>query len=58
MLVTIAGKGGVGKTTLTALLCAALAQAGPGPILVVDGDSVGALHLALGLPAPANVDER
>lgn len=52
MLVTIAGKGGVGKTTLAALLCAELAQVVPRPILVVDGDPVGALHLALGLPAP------
>ena len=52
MIVTFSGKGGVGKTTLAALLIDETAQQHPGPILVVDGDPAMSLHLALGLPTP------
>jgi CO dehydrogenase maturation factor len=53
MIISISGKGGVGKTTVTALLLDELARGGyPGPILAVDADPAGTLHLALNLPSP------
>jgi CO dehydrogenase maturation factor len=53
MIITLAGKGGVGKTTLAALILDELARADyPGPVLAVDGDPAPTLHLALGLPEP------
>lgn len=52
-LVAISGKGGVGKTTITALLAQALLDAGAStPLLLADGDPAATLHLALGLPLP------
>ncbi len=52
-IVSLSGKGGVGKTTLTALILDELARKGfPGPVLAVDGDPAMTLHLALGLPTP------
>lgn len=52
-IVTVSGKGGVGKTTVTALLLQEmLALGAPAPILAVDGDPALTLHLALGLGAP------
>lgn len=53
MLLTVSGKGGVGKTTLTALLVDELGrQQYPGRVLVVDADPAQTLHFALGIPAP------
>jgi CO dehydrogenase maturation factor len=46
----ISGKGGVGKTTLTALLARQAAARGK-PVLAVDADSNPNLHLALGFPS-------
>jgi len=56
-IVTISGKGGVGKTTTTALLLDELARAGyAGRLLVVDGDPAMTLYQALGqAPPPATV---
>lgn len=53
MIISISGKGGVGKTTLTALFLDELARGGyPGPVLAVDADPAGTLPLALNLPSP------
>lgn len=52
-IITFSGKGGVGKTTTTALLLDELARAGyQGRLLVVDGDPATTLYLALGLTPP------
>src|SRR5262245_541887 len=54
MIVTFAGKGGVGKTSLCALLLDELLWRGyEGSVLVVDADPAMTLHLTLGLPEPA-----
>jgi len=53
MLITVSGKGGVGKTTITALLVDELLRLGyPGRLLVVDADPAQTLHLALGVAEP------
>jgi CO dehydrogenase maturation factor len=55
MLITISGKGGVGKTTVTALLVdELLRQQYPGRLLVVDADPAQTLHLALGVAEPGS----
>ena len=56
-IVTISGKGGVGKTTTTALLLDEMARTGyAGRLLVVDGDPAMTLYEALGqTPPPATV---
>ena len=51
--VAIAGKGGTGKTTLSALLVRCLQEAGVCPILAVDADPNSNLAEALGSRAPA-----
>lgn len=48
MRVFVAGKGGVGKTTVTGALCAAIAEAGV-EVIAIDAD--GSPNLALGLDA-------
>lgn len=54
MIVTVSGKGGVGKTSLAALILDELARREyTGRVLAVDGDPASTLHLALGLPEPA-----
>ncbi len=52
LMIAIAGKGGVGKTTCSALLLRALAASGARPLLAVDADPNANLHLLLGFPAP------
>jgi CO dehydrogenase maturation factor len=53
MLATISGKGGVGKTSVAAIILDEMARHGfTGRVLAVDGDPAGTLHLALGVPAP------
>lgn len=52
LMIAIAGKGGVGKTTCSALLLRALAASGVRPLLAVDADPNANLHLLLGFPAP------
>jgi CO dehydrogenase maturation factor len=51
-LIAVAGKGGVGKTTCSALLLRALAGSGIRPLLAVDADPNANLHLLLGFPEP------
>jgi CO dehydrogenase maturation factor len=55
MMVAVAGKGGVGKTTCSALLLRGLALAGVRPLLAVDADPNANLHLLLALPLPAGL---
>jgi CO dehydrogenase maturation factor len=50
MKIALSGKGGVGKTTLTALLARQAATRGH-PVLVIDADPNPNLHIALGLPS-------
>ncbi len=47
--VAIAGKGGIGKTTLSALLVRALVESGVTPVLAVDADPNSCLAEALGV---------
>ncbi len=55
MLIAVAGKGGVGKTTCAALLLRGLASAGVRPLLAVDADPNANLHLLLGVPRPVGL---
>ncbi|MDQ3353501.1 MAG: AAA family ATPase [Actinomycetota bacterium] len=48
MRVALAGKGGAGKTTISATLCRLLARSGS-PVVAIDGDSNPNLALALGI---------
>ncbi|MFV0528593.1 MAG: AAA family ATPase [Lachnospiraceae bacterium] len=48
-VIAIAGKGGVGKTTLTGLIIQYLAEKGKGPILAVDADANSNLNEVLGV---------
>lgn len=47
-VIAVCGKGGVGKTALSALLARALTDAGVTPLLLVDADPVGGLTSAIG----------
>jgi len=53
--IALAGKGGTGKTTLTALLIRTMLASGRQPILAIDADPSTNLHLALGLPEPRTI---
>ncbi len=48
--IALAGKGGVGKTTIAAMVIKYLAQSQTGEILAIDADPSSNLNLALGLP--------
>ena len=48
--IAVGGKGGVGKTTLAALIVRGLLKKGKGPILVVDADPNTNLPEAVGMP--------
>ncbi len=47
--IALAGKGGVGKTTIAAMVIKYLAQSQTGPILAIDADPSSNLNMALGL---------
>jgi CO dehydrogenase maturation factor len=53
--IAISGKGGVGKTTLSALILQWLVAAGRTPVLAVDADANANLHEALGISYTATV---
>jgi CO dehydrogenase maturation factor len=55
--IALAGKGGTGKTTLSALLVRSMLRGGHKPILAIDADPATNLHLALGMPAPTTVGD-
>lgn len=48
--IAIAGKGGVGKSTVTALILKAFLEEKKGPVLLVDADPAGSLNMYLDLP--------
>ncbi len=48
--IALAGKGGVGKTTIATMVIKYLAQAQPGAILAIDADPSSNLNMTLGLP--------
>jgi len=48
-IIAVAGKGGVGKTTLSALIVTALTRRGRSPVLAVDADPNSCLGAALGV---------
>jgi len=48
--IAVAGKGGTGKTTITALIIDYLARNGKGAVLAIDADPSTNLNLALGVP--------
>ena len=50
--IAVAGKGGVGKTTCSALFLRGLALSGVRPLLAVDADPNSNLHQLLSLPLP------
>jgi CO dehydrogenase maturation factor len=53
--IAVAGKGGVGKTSITSLIIKALVENGAKPILAIDADSNSNLHEALGMQQPRSV---
>lgn len=55
LLIAIAGKGGVGKTTTSALIVRGLLRAGMKPVLAVDADPNANLHSLLGFGKPRDL---
>ena len=49
--IAVAGKGGVGKTTVCGMMIDALIKGGKGPLLVVDADANSNLNEVLGVEA-------
>jgi len=49
MIIAVVGKGGVGKTTISALILRRLLEAGERPVLAIDADPSSCLAAALGL---------
>lgn len=56
-VIAIAGKGGVGKTTLTGLIIQYLGEKGKGPILAVDADANSNLNEVLGVKVDATLGD-
>ncbi len=55
--IAVAGKGGVGKTTVCGMLISYLCKKGNGPILVVDADANANLNEVLGVEAGTSLGE-
>lgn len=56
-LIAVSGKGGVGKTTLSALIVRRLVEAGKTPVLAIDADPNSCLDAALGVAARNSVGQ-
>ena len=56
-VIAVAGKGGVGKTTLTGLFIQRLCESRKGPLLVVDADANANLNEVLGVEMPLTLGE-
>jgi len=56
-VIAVAGKGGVGKTTLCGLLIQYLKENGKSPVLAVDADSNSNLNEVLGVEAQQTLGE-
>ena len=56
-VIAVAGKGGVGKTTLTGLIIQYLGEKGKGPILAVDADANSNLKEVLGVEVETTLGE-
>ena len=56
-VIAVAGKGGVGKTTLTGLIIQYLGEKGKGPILAVDADANSNLNEVLGVKVDATLGD-
>lgn len=56
-VIAVAGKGGVGKTTLTGLIIQYLGEKGKGPILAVDADANSNLNEVLGMKVEATLGD-
>ncbi len=56
-VIAVAGKGGVGKTSLCGLLIQYLGQKGKGPILAVDADANSNLNEVLGVEVETTLGE-
>ena len=56
-VIAVAGKGGVGKTTLTGLMIQYLGEKGKGPILAVDADANSNLNEVLGVEVEATLGD-
>lgn len=57
-VIAVAGKGGVGKTTLCGMLIQYLCEQGKGPILAVDADANSNLNEVLGVEVGDNSRRR
>jgi CO dehydrogenase maturation factor len=57
VIVAVVGKGGVGKTTVAALLLRQLLDAGETPVLAIDADPSSCLGAALGISVPRTLAE-
>ena len=56
-VIAVTGKGGVGKTTVAALMVRLLVEGGRGPVLAVDADPNLNLNAALGVPVAETVGD-
>jgi len=54
-IIAVTGKGGVGKTTISALLVKNLVEMGKGPVLAIDADPNSCLDAALGVEVTGTV---